>query len=475
MQRLSTLLLIALAGASQLQAVLVNTRVRDVAFVEQGAVLTLDLQEHFQVYPDPGPVATLSFDLPLQDRNPASTNGLWQVEIAPDTFVELMRYKLADGGSYTSPFEATAGEMAFAAYSVDYQLRADLAPLAVGNFITYARDGAYAGGIIHRSEISVLQGGAYKLHQGEGAYLLDLVETRDAIVFEETVANTAGTLSMARQTALDTATSQFFINLADNTQAFGTAYTVFGELLDKDGDLPVLQQMGEVPVFNLTSYFTNAPFNTIPLFAPFFQDPASYLSFNNITIPDGDPSSITYSWEFFDTDDTVSELEATNRAAFAISIVDSSLQISRTASAGTAAITLTGTASNGQSVSFTMDLIGYSEGALNKFPASVIDPSGWIESSWYGWLYGEYYPYITHANHGPQFVYPDESFSVHFIYDDNLASWLYTSNGLYPNLFIYRLNSWAYYSKGSGDGFGTSRWFYLYGTDSPGWVLESAL
>lgn len=475
MQRLSLLLLIVLTGASHLQAVLVNTRVRDRVFVQKDTVLELDLREHFQVYPDPGPVATFAFDLPLQDRNPDSESGLWSVEVSPGVFIDLMRYKLADGTSYTSPFEATAGDMAFASYTVEYQLRADVAPVAVGNFITYARDGAYEGGLIHRSEISVLQGGAYKIHQGPETYLLDLVETRDPIVFEETIANTAGTLSMARQTALDTATSQFFINIADNTQAFGTAYTVFGELRDAGQDLPVLQQMGEVTVFDLTPYFTNAPFNTIPLFAPFFQDQKSYLTFSSVTIPEGDASGVSHAWAFFDSDETVSEEESANRAAFTISIEDAILRIGRTDSAGAAAITVTGSTASGQSASFTMDVIGYNEGALNKFPASTLDPSGWIESSWYGWLYGEYFPNILHANHGPQFVYPDESFSIHFIFDENLDSWLYTSNALYPNMFLYRLNTWAYYSRGSGDGFGTSRWFYLYEGETPGWVLESAL
>lgn len=475
MQRFSSIFILFIACASQLPAVLVNTRVRDMVFAERGTVLEFDLREHFQVYPDPGPVATFAFDLPLQDRNPDTESGLWPVEVAPGVVLDLMRYKLADGTTYSSPFDATAGQMAFASYSVQYQLRADIAPLAVGNFITYARDGAYEGGIIHRSEISVLQGGAYRLHQGQESYLLELVETRDPIVFEETVANTAGTLSMARQTALDTATSQFFINLADNTQAFGTAYTVFGELRDQANDLPVLQEMGDVPVFDLTAYFTNAPFNTIPLFAPFFQDPDSYLSLSSVTIPEGDSSGIAHSWTFFDTDETVSDEEAANRAAFSISIEDGILRIARTATAGQAAITVTGTASDGKTASFTMDLIGYNEGALNKFPASIIDPSGWIENSWYGWLYGEYFPNIVHANHGPQFVYPDTSFSIHFIYDTHLDSWLYTSNALYPHMFIYRLNTWAYYSKGTGDGFGTSRWFYLYQGDTTGWALESAL
>jgi cyclophilin family peptidyl-prolyl cis-trans isomerase len=475
MQRIVLYSFIALIGAAPLHAVLVNTRMEDFHFIEIDETMEFDLRNHFQVYADPGPVATITFDLPVQDRNPDTESGLWSTEIAPDIFLDLMRYKLTDGTTYNSPYDATAGDMQYTSYSVDYQLLADQAPVTVGNFITYARDGAYESSVIHRSEISVIQGGAYKLHQGEGNYILDLVEIRPSIVFEETINNSAGTLSMARQTALDTATSQYFINLADNSQVFGSAYSVFGELVNPDVDLPVLKQMGDIPVYDLTQYYSTAPFNTIPLIAPFFQDQQSYLTLSSVSIPDGNPDGVSYSWEFYDTDEEVSESEAANRAAFSITLEGSVLSISRTGSAGEAAVTVSGSNADGETVSFTMDLIAYSEAALNKFPASTLDTSGWLESSWYGWLYGEYFPEITHANHGPQYVYPDDSIALHFIYDYNLGSWLYTSTSQYPYLFVYSLNTWVYYSLGSGNGFGTSRWFYILEGESPGWVIESDL
>lgn len=476
MQRLLLTLVIALGVGSQSSAVLINTRMQAMQFIELDEGLELNLRDHFQIYADPGPIATIHFDLPIQDPNPDTENGFWTFEIATDISVELMRYQLIDGSTYDSPFDATAEDMKFVSYSVDYQLLGTDAPTTVGNFISYAREGAYEGSLIHRSEISVVQGGAYKLHQGQEGYILDLIEPRDPIIFEETKNNTAGTLSMARQTALDTATSQYFINLEDNSQVFGSAYAVFGELVDPENDLPILQQMGDVPVYNLTPYYSTAPFSNIPLFAPFFQDQASYLQLSSIDIPEGDPDGISYAWEFYDTDEEVSEEEALDRAAFSISMEGSNLNISRNGTAaGQVAITVSGTSTDGQSVSFTMDLIGYNEEAIEKFPASTIDASGWIESAWFGWVYADTFPQVIHANHGPQYVYPDGSAFTHYLFDYNLQTWLYTTSTLYPTLFVYALNSWAYYSEGSGDGFGTSRWFYLYDTEVPGWVYESDL
>jgi peptidyl-prolyl cis-trans isomerase B (cyclophilin B) len=109
------------------------------------------------------------------------------------------------------------------------------APLSVENFIAYARAGHYDGTIFHR----VIKG---FMIQG-GGMTADLVQkpTSAPIKNEATngLKNKTGTIAMARTGVIDSATSQFFINTADNKfldnaglnqDKFG--YAVFGKVVD---------------------------------------------------------------------------------------------------------------------------------------------------------------------------------------------------------------------------------------------------
>lgn len=108
------------------------------------------------------------------------------------------------------------------------------APASVENFLEYANSDFYDGTIFHR----VIDG---FMVQG-GGFDKDFIEksTRDPIKNEATnkIANTLGTIAMARTFIVDSATSQFFINVADNvslnhrnTTAQGYGYAVFGKVL----------------------------------------------------------------------------------------------------------------------------------------------------------------------------------------------------------------------------------------------------
>ena len=118
---------------------------------------------------------------------------------------------------------------------ITVELFRDRAPASVENFLQYVADRFYDGTIFHR----VIPG---FMIQG-GGFTPDMVEkpTRPPIRNEAAngLNNIRGTVAMARTLALRSATSQFFINVADNRSkldhhgyspaAFG--YAVFGRVL----------------------------------------------------------------------------------------------------------------------------------------------------------------------------------------------------------------------------------------------------
>jgi len=108
-------------------------------------------------------------------------------------------------------------------------------PVSVENFIAYAKAGHYDGTVFHR----VIKG---FMIQG-GGMTADLTQkpTNAPIKNEATngLKNKTGTIAMARTMVVDSATSQFFINTADNKfldnaglspDKFG--YAVFGKVVD---------------------------------------------------------------------------------------------------------------------------------------------------------------------------------------------------------------------------------------------------
>ncbi|WP_157533499.1 MULTISPECIES: peptidylprolyl isomerase [Microbulbifer] len=112
------------------------------------------------------------------------------------------------------------------------ELFAKEAPATVENFLAYTDSGFYNGIIFHR----VVPG--FVVQAGGFTFDFQRKETRDAIVNESTngLQNLRGTLSMARTNDPDSATSQFFINLVDNTRLDAkedqAGYAVFGKVIE---------------------------------------------------------------------------------------------------------------------------------------------------------------------------------------------------------------------------------------------------
>jgi peptidyl-prolyl cis-trans isomerase B (cyclophilin B) len=117
------------------------------------------------------------------------------------------------------------------------------APISVANFLQYVRDGFYDGTVFHRViSYFMIQGGGLELVEGEDGPDLVAKQTRDPIVNEADngLKNLRGTVAMARTNDVDSATSQFFINVEmngsldhtgkENSRTWG--YAVFGKVIE---------------------------------------------------------------------------------------------------------------------------------------------------------------------------------------------------------------------------------------------------
>ena len=118
---------------------------------------------------------------------------------------------------------------------IKIELDEEKAPITVKNFLSYVDDGFYDGTIFHRViDGFMIQGGGFTVEMNQKS-------TKPPIKNEagNGLKNLRGTITMARTSVVDSATSQFFINVVDNgflnhrdTTTGGYGYTVFGHVIE---------------------------------------------------------------------------------------------------------------------------------------------------------------------------------------------------------------------------------------------------
>jgi cyclophilin family peptidyl-prolyl cis-trans isomerase len=124
---------------------------------------------------------------------------------------------------------------------IKIELFEEQAPITVKNFLQYVDDKHYDGLIFHRVMSDfMIQGGGMDVDLNER-------KTRGPIKNESGngVPNKRGYIAMARTRELDTATSQFFINVVDNPRLDRDKYCAFGRVID---GMDVVDRIKEVEV-----------------------------------------------------------------------------------------------------------------------------------------------------------------------------------------------------------------------------------
>jgi cyclophilin family peptidyl-prolyl cis-trans isomerase len=149
------------------------------------------------------------------------------------------------------------------------ELRSDAAPQHVANFLTYAQAGDYTNTFFHRAAsfdgtalASIVQGGGFRL-----PLLTDIIR-RAPVPLEYNLPNARGTLAAARSAEINSATSEWYFNVIDNSttlgQANGGGYTVFGRVLGTG--ITVIDAIAALPRVNASgTQDPNQLFGMIPV------------------------------------------------------------------------------------------------------------------------------------------------------------------------------------------------------------------
>ncbi len=148
-----------------------------------------------------------------------------------------------------------------------FELESEKTKITTENFLEYVSAGFFNNTVFHRIVSTfVVQGGGFTYNVANVPQYSAQAGQRPPIVLEKPKAsglsNTKGTIAMARTDQPDSATSQFFINMVDNSTSLDTnesvdpvrpGYAVFGRVIPPTGGLlndlpPAVTALGATPV-----------------------------------------------------------------------------------------------------------------------------------------------------------------------------------------------------------------------------------
>jgi cyclophilin family peptidyl-prolyl cis-trans isomerase len=135
--------------------------------------------------------------------------------------------------------------------TIKLELYPEAAPKTVENFLTYVKSGHYEGTQFHRViKGFMIQGGGYDATFREKPTRPPIpIESEQSV--KAGLSNKPGTIAMARTGNPNSASAQFFINVADNgrldfrsADPAGYGYTVFGKVMS---GMDVVNKIAQAP------------------------------------------------------------------------------------------------------------------------------------------------------------------------------------------------------------------------------------
>lgn len=183
--------------------------------------------------------------------------------------------------------QATIVEMQTSHGVIELNLFDQQAPNTVANFLSYIEDDAYNQTVIHRSVSDfVIQGGGFTFTDE-----LVPITTKPTVVNEPVLSNVKGTIAMAKlANDENSATSQWFFNMVDNSEALDTqngGFTVFGQITAQSqatlDSIAGLVHCGDIPLVDITSEQCSS--SDVALSS------ANFVTINSVVVLDDDPLS----------------------------------------------------------------------------------------------------------------------------------------------------------------------------------------
>ncbi|MDC9521796.1 peptidylprolyl isomerase [Pseudoalteromonas sp. UBA2102] len=183
--------------------------------------------------------------------------------------------------------QATIVEMQTSHGVIELNLFDQQAPNTVANFLSYIEDDAYNQTVIHRSVSDfVIQGGGFTFTDE-----LVPITTKPTVVNEPVLSNVKGTIAMAKlANDENSATSQWFFNMVDNSEALDTqngGFTVFGQITEQSqatlDSIAGLVHCGDIPLVDITSEQCSS--SDVALSS------ANFVTINSVVVLDDDPLS----------------------------------------------------------------------------------------------------------------------------------------------------------------------------------------
>lgn len=191
--------------------------------------------------------ATLLTAIALAACSPSTDSSAENSETTPSSSIDLSQVELPQLDNEIKENESVV-EITTSKGKITVKLFPDIAPKAVENFVTHAKDGYYDGTTFHRIiEEFMIQGGD---PNGDGTGGESIWGEGFTVEKSNQLYHIRGALSMARAQALDSQGSQFFIvqNTQDMTKDLAIQFTP-EKIIEayKNGGFPSLD--GEYTVF----------------------------------------------------------------------------------------------------------------------------------------------------------------------------------------------------------------------------------
>jgi cyclophilin family peptidyl-prolyl cis-trans isomerase len=250
------------------------------------------------------------------------------------------------------------------------ELLASAAPKNVANFLNYVNRGAYANNLFHRSVPGfIIQSGGFTL----SGTSLAVVPADSPVQNEFSLSNVRGTLAMAKVAppsaggpangGPDSATSQWFVNLADNSANLDNqngGFTVFARVLGTG--MTVVDSIAAVPVYDVSSQL-GGDFSALPLLNASLT-PSNVILVQSIAVVPLYPTD--------NSGNAVLTFTPANNNSSVVSVAISGSTLTITpVGAGTATLSLRAADTNNSSISTTVTV---TVAAANTAPAITVQP-----------------------------------------------------------------------------------------------------